>query len=1589
MAQDLPAAQEFTQQLQTLLFSDLALDGASSLTGAFKLDLAREACGWAAIRPAGGPKVRIRHARMDTSAVAILEIINDDMPFLVDSVVGELQAHGLPARLLFHPILKVERDRHGTLERIVGVGDRNWGDGRQESLIVVLLDDMSEATAGQVTAALEQTLADVRLAVTDWQTMLARFDRAMQTLADQPPPVAPGLLAETLAFCRWLREGQFTFLGCREYKLVNGAATGEQVPLENTGLGVLRDPSLHVLSRDGDPLAMTPEIARVLLNPNPLIIAKSNITSRIHRRVTMDYIGLKTYAKDGRLAGELRIVGLFTSKVYTETARQIPFVRHKIEHVVGESGFAPGSHAAKALVNVLETFPRDELFQIGEAQLKDWSRGIVDLELRPRVRVFARRDRFDRYVSVLVYAQRDRYSTSVRERIGQLLADAYQGAITAFTPFFPEGPLVRVHFVVTRDQTPAIEVDVVDLERRITDVTRTWGDQLASAVTAAGPAQATLAANYARAFPPGYTETFAPARALEDIARIERLSPERPVAIDFYREAGDPLARVRAAIYRFDRPIPLSDRVPVLENLGFSVIDERSYRIHPEFSGGVREVALHDMMLESADGAPIDLTQAGARMEACYLAVNRGDADNDPFNILVRLAGADWRDVSILRAYAAYMRQLRSPFGLRYIAETMNRHAGMARDLLELFHLRFDPVRTADMAVREAGEAAIKVRIESALANVQSLDEDRILRSYLNLISVTVRTNAYQTDPAGQPPQTLSFKLDSKRIEGAPEPRPFREIWVYSPRVEGVHLRFAPIARGGIRWSDRAQDFRTEVLGLCKAQQVKNTVIVPAGAKGGFLPKQMPRTGNRDDIMQEGIASYRIFISALLDLTDNLIEGKLVPPPNVVRHEPDDPYLVVAADKGTATFSDFANALAIERKFWLGDAFASGGSAGYDHKKMAITARGAWECVKRHFREMDVDIQTAPVRVTGVGDMSGDVFGNGMLLSPVIQLVAAFDHRDIFIDPTPDVALSFAERRRMFELPRSNWQDYDRARISKGGGVFSRSAKSIALSAEIRTLLGVEAAAMTPADLMNAILKCETDLLWFGGIGTYVRAGTETDEQAGDRANDAIRVAASELRAKVIGEGANLAATQRGRMEFAARGGRINTDFIDNSAGVNSSDQEVNIKIAIASALAGGRLQPAERGAFLASMTDDVANACLVNNIHQSLSLSLAERRAAREVGDHIRLMSDLEQRGLLSRKLEALPSNADLRTREAIGQGLSRPELALLLSLSKIALDHDLLASGVPDNPACAPFLAGYFPKALRERFGDDVKSHPLRREIIATFIVNALINRGGPAFVQRMADETGRSPTDIACAFLAVRGFLDLSPTWVELHGLGGKIGGQLQLDLYARTQDAILQQTAELLRTGAVDNIEDTTARNSATVAALNGAIDTVLTARQRALHHETAARMTAAGVPAPLAAKLSILEQLGSVPALTALAASTGRPVTEVATIGFAAAEHLRIGELKTRAGRLKIVDPYDRLAISGALRALDGAARRLTRDVLKTANGGAATFAGWAASHGQHLGPTKATLDEIAGSSDITVSRLTVAAGLVREAVGGG
>jgi glutamate dehydrogenase len=1568
-------------QFAALLYGANGLGGDDVPTTAWLAGNVRSALEFIAEKPQRKHKIRTRPLVGPGGAAdgTAIDILNDDMPFLVDSIMAELQARGLAVRKFLHPIFKTERDKAGRLQALAGPGDQNWNAGNQESYICVQLPPLSEAAQRDLVKALSDVLSAVRAAVTDWQPMLRKVRDAIRHLEAAPRSIPEDELHEALAFLLWLEAGNFTFLGVREFRLTGDLETGALVPMKNGGLGVLRDPKVQVLRRGSELVDMTPEIRQFYSLPDPLIITKANVVSRVHRRVHMDYIGLKTYHSDGTLAGEVRVVGLFTSQAYVKSPRDIPFLRRKVETVLDLAGYPAASHALKSLINVLETFPRDELFQIEAERLHEWSEGILDLETRPRVRVFARPDRFDRFVSVLVFVPRDRYNSSVREHIGALLSDAYNGRIAAFYPYFTDGPLVRVQFIVGRYEGTTPQVDAKVLERGIGQLLRTWADRLADAVRTLGPRGDALLEKYGGAFSAGYAETFTAERALLDIQRIERLGPQLPVAIDFYREPGTPGHRIRAAVYRFGGPINLSERVPLLENMGFVAVDERTYRVHPRFPEGAREATLHDMVLETADGAPIDLGVHDKRLEPAFLAVFNGAADNDTFNRLIIAAGVDWRAAAVLRAYAAFLRQLGSPFGLRYLADTLSRHAGVGRDLLELFHTRLDPDLKLDADARKAAEEPIRSRVEGALAAVPSLDEDRILRQFLNLVSATVRTNYFQTGADGKPSETISFKVDSGAVDAAPQPRPYREIWVYSPRVEGVHLRFGPIARGGIRWSDRAQDFRTEVLGLVRAQVVKNAVIVPSGSKGGFLPKRLPRGASREEIQKEGVAAYSIFISALLDITDNLVGGRIVPPRRVVRHDGDDPYLVVAADKGTATFSDIANGISAAHKFWLGDAFASGGSAGYDHKVMGITARGAWECVKRHFREMDIDIQAQAFRVVGIGDMSGDVFGNGMLLSEHIRLVAAFDHRDIFIDPDPR-SDAIAERRRLFGLPRSSWQDYDKGKISKGGGVFSRAAKSIPVSDEMKALLGLDVAAVTPFELIRAVLRCEADLLWFGGIGTYVRSSAERDEEAGDRANDGLRVAAVEVRARVIGEGANLGVTQRGRIEFSVGGGRINTDFIDNSAGVNTSDQEVNIKIAIAPSERSGALKPEARRKLLADMTEDVAAASLRNNYQQSLALSLAERRSSQELPDYALLLRDLEARGLLTRALEALPSDAELQERARSGRGLTRPELAVVLSCAKLALQHELLHSAVPDAPELLPWLHAYFPRVLLERYRAGVEQHSLRREVIALGIANAVVNRGGPAMAVRVAGGLRVALSDVAYGFIAARTVFNLPALWQRIDALDGAVGGEAQVGLYNATQEFLNTQTQWFLRDGAaLADLSGTIARHEAGLAAFLGSLDAVLPPGRRIDLDRRVVRFHEGGIPADLARDVARLAMLGEAPGITEIAARTGSNVPEAARVHLAIGDQLRIADLVARSASIETRDQYDGAAIARALHRLGSAQADLSRAAI--AAGGVEA---WRAGMGERLARMQAVLDDVAGEGSLTLSRLLVAADQLSE-----
>ena len=1571
--------------LSTLLFARAAPEDVAGFSPQTLAALVSDAQSFLARpRRIGSPAVRVFNpdeaAFPQLADLTIIEAVNDDMPFLLDSTLAELADAGLDIRLVVHPVLPVTRDATGSLQA-------GPAPGHNESLIHIHIARMeTESARARLAQVLARIFVDVRVCVADWQAMRARVEAAASAWRTSPPPLRVDEIGEAVQFLDWLAANNFILLGVREYRFE--AAGDGGLPkfdaVEGSGLGILRDPEARVLRRGREFVTLSPEVLEFLQDNHALMVTKANIKSRVHRRTQMDYVGVKLFAKNGQLEGELRILGLFTANIYTQSTNSIPYIRHKVARVLEVSALQANSHSGKALANVLESYPRDELFQIDLANLTDFAGQIASLSERPRLRVLARPDRFDRFVSVLAFLPRDRYDTRVRMEVGRYLAHAFQGRVSAVYPFYPDGPLVRVHFILGRDEgvTPVVPREL--LEAEVAKIIRTWADALKDALLAGHvPEARMLAAHYGPAFSGGYTDVFEPQAALADIAVLERMGPELPRAVVVYRPAGAGPERLDLKVFSRGRAMPLSERVPVLEHMGFRVVSEQTFDIKGRHAED--EVwLLHDMSLVRAGGEPVDLATA-PRIEAALTAVFDGEAESDGYNALILASALNWRDIARLRTLSRYLRQIRVAFSQDYMWETLVRNAAIAALLVALIDARFDPAQGEG---REAAQAQILSQIDEALAKVTSLDEDRILRRFLNLVQAAVRTNFWQRDAGGQPRPTISFKFESHRVEGMPLPRPLYEITVYCPRVEGIHLRFGKVARGGLRWSDRPQDFRTEILGLVKAQQVKNAVIVPVGAKGGFVPKFLPPPAQRDAWMAEGIASYKIFINALLDLTDNLEGTTLVPPPDTVRHDGDDPYLVVAADKGTATFSDIANGLSQEHHHWLGDAFASGGSVGYDHKKMGITARGAWEAVKRHFREMDKDIQTQPFTVAGVGDMSGDVFGNGMLLSPEIRLVAAFDHRDIFLDPNPDPAKSLAERARMFNLPRSSWQDYDRGLISEGGGIFPRGAKEIVLSPQAQAAIGLAKDRAAPAEILSAILKAPVDLLWFGGIGTYIRASAEGDEAAGDRANDAIRITGAELRCKVMGEGANLGATQRGRIEAALAGVRLNTDAIDNSAGVNTSDVEVNIKIALSEPVRTGVLDPDGRVALLASMTGEVGLLVLRNNYQQTLALSLAQSRGTEDMDYARRFMQKLEKEGRLDRAVEFLPDNAALNARARAGQGLTRPELAVLLAYAKLTLNEDLLASDVPDDPYLARELARYFPAQLRELYPQALAGHRLRREIVATALANALVNRGGPTVLVRISDETGAGPAQVTRAFAAVRDAFGLTEINNAIDALDTKTTGSLQLQLYGEVQALLLSRMIWFIRNADfAPGLEAVTSRFRNGVQSLAKALHAgAFTSAQSGVAVRVTA-LSAAGVPVELAQILAILPRLAAAPDIVMVAEAAGEDSAMVAATFFAADEALGLGALLEASKTIVAGDHYDLMAINRAVSQIEIARRRLAGEVVSARAGEPGEAA---VTHWLELRDADGTLRQsLAGinAGALTLSRLSVAAGLLGDLAG--
>ena len=1487
----------------------------------------------------------------------IIEMVNDDKPFLVDSATLALAELNLDVHLIIHPVIRVRRDKAG---RLTAISDKDDPKAITESVVQIQISrqtnpDVLEEIEKRLRAALE----DVDAAVSDWKAMTRVVEETHDSMPEWAPKIDPELMRECQEFLSWLADDHFIFLGVRDYEVVKSKKGYELRIVPGSGLGILREFDDIVTSR---PLTSLAEEARRTRQESPLIITKTNARSTVHRVGYLDYIGVLKFDSRSRTVGERRFLGLFTSSAYALSVMDTPLIRDRAQQVLDNSGLHPGSHAWKSMMHIFETLPRDDLFQANWKELSELSVGVLNLQERRRVRLFIRREQYGRFYSCLVYIPRERFNTENRERIQTILKRALKGRTLDYVVNVSESMLARLQVIIRPKAGTDVQPDVALLEQKIVDAVRSWTDELSSIlVQKYGEEKGlALAAKYGVAFPEAYKEDVSPWVAAFDVDNVADVDQGEDLRMSLYRPRKNRTGIIRFKLFRKDSPIPLSDVLPMLENLGLRIVSERPYELHlPNHE----RIWIQDFDMVPAVDRELNLEIIRDLFQVSFEKALRGQSDSDRFNHLVIASQMHWRQVKVIRAYCKYLLQVGSPFSQSYMAETLAKFPAISRLLIELFEAMFDPhrddetdfrkeqgarnlARTFDAlltepfssdrvlmeyidelvkarsADREQQTGTIRTAFQRALNLVSNLDEDRILYGFYDVIRATLRTNYFRRDENRNPREFISFKIESAKVADLPLPRPFREIWVYSPRFEGIHLRGGKIARGGLRWSDRREDFRTEVLGLMKAQNVKNTMIVPVGAKGGFVLKKPPAQGGREAFLQEGISCYSKFINALLDITDNLDENKVLPPDHVVRRDEDDPYLVVAADKGTATFSDIANGISLERAFWLGDAFASGGSVGYDHKGMGITAKGAWEGVKRHFRELGTNIQTTPFTVVGIGDMSGDVFGNGMLLSKHIQLKAAFNHLHIFLDPNPDTKTSLAERRRLFRKPRSGWEDYRTDLISQGGGVFSRLDKTIKLSREVQDWLGTGETQLSPNALIQLLIKAPVDLLWNGGIGTYVKASSESNADVGDPSNNALRVNGTDLHCKVVGEGGNLGFTQKGRIEYAFAGGRINTDFIDNSAGVDTSDHEVNIKILLAQAIRAGKLKEKDRPKLLASMTDEVGELVLRSNYLQTQAITMMETLKGPRLGAKQHFISVLENDGILDRQLEFLPDDEELTERRNRGEGLTRPELSVLLSYSKIVLYQQLLASDLPEDSYLSRELIRYFPLALQKSLSDVMQEHRLKREIIATQVTNSMINRMGVSFTLRMQEDTGAKPAAVAKAFTIAREVFNAREFWAEVEALDNKVSAKLQTDAMLAMWNLLRQATRWVLnRRGHSLDINEVVGRIAPGMTAMQKQIQSSASEEELSIVELEEKAYLAGGFSAELSRRIVMLHRLFPILDVVETAAQRKMEVESVARVYFGLGRSLHMKWLR---------EQFESLPVSGQWHAL---ARANLRDEL--------------------------------------------------------
>ena len=1547
---------DFRQRPQTAgfiraFYDTSSLDALRLRSSEQLLDLALNQLRWTEGRQSGELRLRLlRPGQTEEAAgsLALVETCVDDMPYLVDTVAIAVREAGVSIDWAVHPILKLQRDRDG---RIAAIGDAAAADGDAvlESWIHMEFEPLpNEAAYAALEQELRDALSDLRLAVHDAPAMRERALALAQGLQQMPPNADPAEFGEGREFLQWLADGHFTFLGYTETRAAAGADGRAQLfNASEAALGLSRPGERY--ADTADLIAPKEELDKYAESPRLIVVTKANRRAHVHLDDYMDVISVKQYRDDGSVAGTCRFVGLFASDVYVDRPRTIPLIRAKADYVMRRSRIAEDSHSGKLLREILHLLPRDELFQSSEQELYRTAMGIRALRDRHQLKLFLRRDRYGRFYSCLIYLPRDRYSRELRDRLSSELQKIFDALSVDQQVDSLRGAMARVRFIVRTPPGTQIDLSAEQIEQKLIAATRNWREQLRELLLrTVGVRSTQILARYADAFPLSYTESVAPSDAEADLHYLLRLSEAEPLLPRLILDAtATPVRASSLKLYARESPVALSDVLPTLENFGLRVLSQEPTQVRPKDGPAlwIQEFSI------VAPSSKLSAEVQKSFFETALVKTFTGATENDGLNKLVLAAGLDYRQVACVRALAKYINQVGLPYGRVDIEQQLGAHPDIARLLVRLFESRFDPRLAADK--RKDDEIRFAQEIDAALDAVTSLDADRVLRAFLSVVHASLRTNFYQSAADGSQKSYISIKLDPSKIPELPFPRPMFEIWVYSPEVEGVHLRGGRVARGGLRWSDRREDFRTEVLGLMKAQMVKNAVIVPVGAKGGFVVKKPVDASNREAWMAQGIACYKTFLCGLLDITDNRLGDAIEAPRDVVRLDDDDPYLVVAADKGTATFSDIANGVANDYGFWLGDAFASGGSVGYDHKKMGITAKGAWESVKRHFREMDIDIQSQPFTVVGIGDMSGDVFGNGMLLSRRTRVIAAFDHRHIFIDPNPDEEKSFDERERLFALPRSSWMDYDASLISEGGGIYPRSAKLIKLSPQAQAALGIDKAGLTPPELMNAILKAPVDLFWNGGIGTYVKSQHQSHVEVRDRANDAIRVNGRELRAKVVGEGGNLGFTQAGRIEYALNGGRINTDAIDNSAGVHCSDREVNIKIPLNRLMAEGQLTREQRDPLLAAMTDDVARLVLRDNYVQSACVSLMERESASRLDEHAGLMRTLERDGLLNRAIEVLPDEETLKERRGEGRGLTRPELAVLVAYSKVSLNDAALHSDIPDDPFFERDLLANFPPLLVERYREPLLQHRLKREIIATILSNAIVNRMGIAFAHRMAADHGVARADVLKAYAAAHEIFHGDRHWRDIEALDNRIPATQQYRLMLRATGLLKHATGWIVRAHAAgqEAVGALVSRYRHPVAEIDAALPAVLSPAYREEWDRRYNGILADKLGEPLARSLANTLVLGSALDIADLAEQAALPLADTAAVYFAVGERLRMPWLHAAILALKVGDQWQALARNNLRDDAYKIHRRIAaRVLLQPAASAEARIDAWTAAH---------------------------------------